>query len=244
MREPRIFTDQNLQLQQTITLEANTAHYLRTVLRCINGHRIRVFNGMAEEYSGDIIYIDQRQVQIHLTHISYVEPPPMLHLHLILSVSKADHMEVALQKATELGVNHISPLLAERSVVKFSAKSIDKHNLRWRQIIISACEQSRRCQIPKLESPQTLDSCLETTVSDCRLILHPEGINTFNTVTRPKHGVTLLIGSEGGFTSKEIYRAQNAGFVTLRLGKRILRTETAPLAALSAIQTLWGDFNQ
>jgi len=242
MREPRIYTDQTLQLHKIVILELNTAHYLHTVLRLKSGAGVRLFNGQPQEYSGEIIHVHRQQVQVKLHNTSYLEPEPALKLHLILGLSKGERMDVALQKATELGVTHISPLLTERSVIKIEATRRDKRNLHWYQTIISACEQSGRCCIPKLDLPQSLITCLESIHSDQRLVLHPLGSNTLNTITPPIREIALLIGPEGGLTDLELQQAKSYDFTALRLGPRILRTETAPLAALAAIQTLWGDF--
>lgn len=245
MRHPRIYTEQLLQLNQTVTLESNAAHHLYTVLRLKTGCHIRLFNGQPQEYTGKIIYINHHSATIELTAIPYIEPDPILDLHLILGLSKGERMDIALQKATELGVTRISPLLAAHSVIKLEATRRVSRYQHWQQIIIAACEQSGRCRIPKLDAPQIFTVCLEESVhNDRRLMLHPLGTATLNTIAPPTSGISLLIGPEGGFTELELQQAQSNGFILLHLGPRILRAETAPLAAIAAIQTIWGDFNQ
>lgn len=245
MRHPRIYTEQLLQLNQTVTLESSVAHHLYTVLRLKTGYHIRLFNGQPQEYTGKIVHISSQSTTVELIAISYIEPEPTVDLHLILGLSKGERMDVALQKATEMGVTHISPLLAARSVIKLEATRRFIRYQHWQQIIIAACEQSGRCRIPKLDVPQIFTVCLEKSVhNDRRLMLHPLGTATLNTIAPPTSGISLLIGPEGGFTELELQQAQSNGFILLRLGPRILRAETAPLAAIAAIQTIWGDFNQ
>lgn len=242
MHEPRIYTPQPLKIGSLITLEPKAAQHLFMVLRLKVDASVRIFNGEAEEYQGKIVHADRAQVSIQLTSVAKCEPAAVLQLHLILGISKGERMDVALQKATELGVTRIAPLLAQRSVVQLKGVRLERRNLHWQQIIVAACEQSGRCRLPQLDWPQNLQTCLDATLSEQKLLLHPLGAATLNTVPPPQREVALLVGPEGGLEENELQQALNAGFTSLRLGPRILRTETAPLAALAAIQALWGDF--
>lgn len=242
MSIPRIFIHQPLKIGAVLTLESQAAHHLFTVLRLKVGAEVWIFNNQAQEYTSKIIVADRNQVTLQIVNLSKYESASGLQLHLIIGISKAERMDMVLQKATELGVMRISPMLAQRSVVQLQGIRLERRNLHWQQTIIAACEQSGRCRLPQLDHPQDIVTCLNATQNDQKLLLHPSGSATLSTIVAPRQGVTLFVGPEGGLDANEVQQAQTAGFIALRLGPRILRTETAPLAALAAIQTLWGDF--
>ena len=145
-------------------------------------------------------------------------------------------------KAVELGVSVLQPLFTERCQVKLSGQRRAQRLAHWRRLIISACEQSGRCRIPELANPETLAASLHRQRPGVSLLLDPRSRQTLQELPEPQTGVTLLVGPEGGLSEAERALALQQGFIGVRLGPRILRTETAPLAAIAALQTLWGDF--
>jgi 16S rRNA (uracil1498-N3)-methyltransferase len=169
------------------------------------------------------------------------EPDPVLAIHLILGVSRGQRMDYALQKATELGVTEITPVITRRSVVRLQDDKREQRQAHWRQILTHACEQSGRCRLPVLHPlvhfPEHLGVPGQTGV-----LLDPVSDKTLADLDPPSGTLALLVGPEGGLTEQERKSALEEGFTAIRLGPRILRTETAPLAAVAAAQVLWGDF--
>ena len=151
-------------------------------------------------------------------------------------------MDFVLQKSTELGVRTITPLFCERTEIKLSAERLQKKLEQWQKIIVGACEQSGRARLPLLHAPATLAACLASDVSERRFVLHHRSDSTLAQCEEKPRSVLLLIGPEGGLSDNEIQQAQQAGCAALTLGPRVLRTETAPLAAISVLQYRWGDF--
>lgn len=242
MREPRVYTDQPLEPGTHLTLEPAPSHHLLRVLRLMPGDRLRLFNGNGRDYLGRLQSIHQGQAVVDLESLLHEECPSPIRLHLLLGISKGERMDFALQKAVELGVTRLSPLLARRTVVQLQGRRLERRLQHWQQVMIGACEQSGRCRLPHLDPPHSLTMALKTVEGDRRLALDHRGTATLADIPAPTQGIALLIGPEGGLDEGEIQQARGQGFVPLRLGPRILRTETAPLAALAAIQTLWGDF--
>lgn len=243
MREPRIYLAQALQVESYIALDTSAAHHVRMVLRLQPGNVVRLFNGNGLEYRGELVEVHKQHTKVFISAITAQSAKATLSIHLILGISKGERMDLAMQKAVELGVTRLSPLLAKRSVVHLKGERLERRHQHWQQIIIAACEQSGRCYLPQLDSAQPLETTLTNTEEDLRLVLHHQGAATLGTIDPPTKGfVTLLIGPEGGLDAGEIDHAKRCGFIPLCLGPRILRTETAPLAALAAIQCLWGDF--
>jgi len=151
-------------------------------------------------------------------------------------------MDFAIRKAVELGVTGITPLFTARSVVRLQGERLQRRIDHWRGLVVSACEQSGRCRLPQLAPPHPLQESLQGADGDLRLVLHHRGEGGLEQLGPPQRGIDLLIGPEGGLEAVEIGLAREQGFIPVRLGPRIMRTETAPLAALAAIQMLWGDF--
>lgn len=220
------------------------ARHLLKVLRMRPGAPLRLFNGNGLEFLASLGEISGDAVKAHVEVLSRSEPEPTLPLNLLLGVSKGERMDFAIGKAVELGVTAITPLFAGRSVVRLQGERLQRRMAHWHGLVVSACEQSGRCRLPRLDVPQPLTAALgeSETVGDLRLLLHHRGETGLDRLTGPRRGIDLLVGPEGGLEAAEIDLARRRGFLALRLGPRIMRTETAPLAALAAIQTLWGDF--
>lgn len=244
MREPRVHTGQALECGRGLTLEPEASRHLLRVLRLGPGARIRLFNGDGREFAARLTGVEGATAVAEVQRQLHDEEAPALALNLYLGISKGERMDLAVQKAVELGVTSIQPLFTARSVVQLKGERLDRRHRHWHGIAISACEQSGRCRLPRLLDPANLASALMlSSDADCRLLLHPgDGAASLDRIRPARSGVDLLIGPEGGLTPDEVELALSRGFLALRLGPRILRTETAPLAALAAIQAMWGDF--
>jgi 16S rRNA (uracil1498-N3)-methyltransferase len=242
VRIPRIYTEQPLTAESRIDLEPEPSHHLSQVLRLAAGAELRLFNGNGEEYAGHLYQLSKQQVVVELGPRLRSEPFPPLQIHLQLGISRGERMEFALQKAVELGVFTITPLFSERCVVKLTGKRLQQRLQHWRRLIINACEQSGRCRIPQLHAAQGLTESLFDRPPGIALLLDPRSPQTLRDLRAPMTSLTLLAGPEGGLSEQECELAISQHFQPICLGPRILRSETAPLAAIAAVQILWGDF--
>jgi 16S rRNA (uracil1498-N3)-methyltransferase len=204
------------------------------------GDAVQLFDGSGIEYLGSIIEVGKKQVRVELTAqmAGLTESP--LHIHLGQGLSRGERMDWAIQKATELGVAEITPIVSERCEVRLKDERAEKRLTHWRQVAISACEQCGRSRLPIIHAPTTLEAWSSELEADLKLVLHP--VATPLTEHSPPSRLGFLIGPEGGLSDAEVSHAQSAGFLPARLGPRVLRTETAPVVALSVAQQLWGDF--
>jgi 16S rRNA (uracil1498-N3)-methyltransferase len=239
MRVSRIFTRQVLTSGATVNLEQRATRYLSQVLRLRSGDKIVLFDGSGGDFQAELTRCDRKACTARVAGLTRQEHPTELQLHLGVGVSRGERMDFVIQKSVELGVAAITPLLTERSLVQFRSERQEKRMAHWQGVLLSACEQSGRSLIPSLHSPAALPDWF---------VAHHDGLMLDHRVTRtlpdlphPGTSLTLLVGPEGGLSQKERSRATAAGFTAVRLGPRVLRTETAPLAALAAIQVLWGD---
>ena len=238
---PRIFISHPLVTGTILTLASGPARHLVQVLRRRVGDPLRLFNGEGSEYRAEITMIGREAVTLAVGPCLRQEPPSPLAIHLLLGVSRGERMEVAIQKAVELGVDRLTAVWTQRVQFRLDRSREAKRLDHWWGIITSACEQSGRCRLPPLEAAANLQGALAFCDAAPRWWLDPEAEQPLTAQPPPGSGLTLLIGPEGGFDPRERDLALSAGFVPLHLGPRVLRTETAPLAALAAIQTLWGD---
>ncbi len=241
MRIPRIFTQQALLTGELVQLEEAASHHLSKVLRMQAGRELVLFNGSGGEYAASIYEVEKKQVVVRVAEHTADNRASPLQLELAIGISRGERFEWVLQKATELGVTKITPLMTERTEVKISGDRQEKTMDRWQHILTSACEQCQRNLLPELAQPQQFAEWLTTVNSDLRFVLHHRDSKTLPAEQRP-HSVTLLIGPEGGLNESEIAQAAERNFDALTLGPRVLRTETAPVAAISLVQYLWGDF--
>jgi 16S rRNA (uracil1498-N3)-methyltransferase len=241
MRLPRIHVDDELLTGQVITLPAETSHYLIQVLRLKSGDSVRPFNRSSGEHLATIENPDRKKATLTIGEQTVAKEEGGLVVNLGLGLSRGDRFDFAIQKATELGVSSITPLYTEFSEVKFtSSQRKDKKHLHWQKIAISAAEQSGRISVPTIQSPVQLDVWASEASDEALLILSPRAQSGFSAVKKSA-SCSLLIGPEGGFSSKEEQIAQQHGFQSVALGPRTLRTETAPLAALAILQFIMGD---
>ena len=241
MSKHRLYTPQSLAINSNITLEKTAFHYVSTVLRLKKGDPITLFNGNSYEYRAIIEQQSSSELSLHISseHQPLVESP--IQLHLAQAISRGERMDYAIQKAVELGAHSIAPLFTERCEVKLNPARLIKKQQHWKNICISAAEQSGRCVVPCVHPPQTLSVWLESNTI-AGFILNPYQVDPINTTEKPK-ALSLLIGPEGGFSDSECSQANHCQLKNLKLGPRILRTETATVAALTYLQTLFGDFN-
>lgn len=236
----RFFIDLPLAAHEVFDLPKDARQYMERVLRLKPGHAICLFNGQGGQFNAEF----QGNGRVKLLDFDPIERESPLSIRLIQGVSKGERMDVTLQKATELGASRISPVNTERSVVRLDEERAERRHERWSSILHSACEQCGRNRIPQLDELQKLDDVFrEPQHADAiRIVLAPTGTHTLREIPQTTH-LSVLIGPEGGLSDSEIDHAIACGFTPVRLGTRILRTETAGLATLAAAQTLWGDFS-
>ncbi|MCI1007995.1 MAG: 16S rRNA (uracil(1498)-N(3))-methyltransferase [Pseudomonas sp. PGPPP4] len=239
MRLTRCHLDLPLALGRLDLPEAQ-AHYLGRVLRLAPGDAVQLFDGSGREYLGQVAEVGKKTLSVELTEELPGQPDSPLRIHLGQGLSRGERMDWAIQKATELGVAEITPLVSERCEVRLKDERADKRLQHWRQVAISACEQCGRSTVPLIHPPQLLADWQATLDADLKLVLHPVA-EPLESHARPTR-LALLIGPEGGLSEAEVTAARAAGFQPARLGPRVLRTETAPVVALSVAQQLWGDF--
>lgn len=240
MRIPRIYNAGTYQLNMHYQLQEDAVNHISRVLRMQTGQQIILFNGDGYDYPATIIQSDKKQVQVQ---IQAKDPNPTespLRIHLGQGISRGDRMDFAIQKAVELGVTEITPLFTERCGVKLDGERLIKRNEQWQKIAISACEQSGRSVIPIIHPAISLTEWLAQPTKELKLTLHPAANDTIKTLSTTQH-IRLIIGPEGGFSEQEITLTASAGFTGIQLGPRVLRTETAALAAIGALQLQFGD---
>jgi 16S rRNA (uracil1498-N3)-methyltransferase len=241
VRIPRIYTPQPLFEGAVLTLEAAASKHLGQVLRLGGGDPLVLFNGNGQDYRGVIETVARGAARVRIEHAGEAEPPAVLDIRLAIGVSRGERMDLALQKAVELGVSALVPVFTERSVVRLRDARLDKRVQHWRGVVIGACEQSGRRRLPELAEPQPVSNWLADAPAGGLLLDH-RASQPISSLPSPDGCLTLLVGPEGGLAPKERDAARARGFVAVTLGPRIMRTETAPLAAIAAIQALWGDF--
>lgn len=240
MRVSRLFTPQVLQPGTQVSLDAEASHYLLRVLRLPVGAALLLFNGDGSEYRAELSEAGKKQAAVHVLERLAAATESPLHTVLGLGLSRGERMDYAIQKSTELGVSRIVPLFTATCEVKLDASRAGKRLAHWQQVAISAAEQCGRVQPPEVVAPQKLEEWLASPLAGLKLVCDQRQERGLPPQAPPE-GVVLLIGPEGGLSEREVAQARAAGFQGLALGPRVFRTETAPVAALSVIQYLWGD---
>lgn len=242
MRIPRIYQAIALAGEHEIELDATASQHLLKVLRLREGAAVIVFNGQGESYQGELTQARGKCATVKLhQRIEEVSESP-LQLHVGLGISKGERMDYAIQKLVETGVHHITPLLTEYTVVKLDARREQTRRQHWQGIIINACEQCGRSILPQLHDVSALSRWLTAVTDDCKLVFDASGEASLQSLQPTPASVSVLIGPEGGLSDHEVRAAGQNGFRVVRLGPRILRTETAAVAISAALQTLWGDY--
>lgn len=242
MRLTRCHVDAGLAVGTSIALPDDAANHLARVLRLREGDGCVLFNGDGHDYDARIAAISKRGVLADVTGARAVDNESPLRVTLLQGIARGEKMDLILQKATELGVASILPVMAERTEVKLDAERTEKRMAHWRSVIASACEQSGRARLPSLAVPAALGEAAQAVESGTtKLTLDPTGDVSLATVQVEAGAVVVAIGPEGGWSPRDRDALSVAGFTGLRLGPRILRTETAGLAAIAALQSRFGD---
>ncbi|GIU21212.1 16S rRNA (uracil(1498)-N(3))-methyltransferase [Shewanella schlegeliana] len=241
MRVPRIYQESSLTIGQSVALDDEAAGHVGRVLRMSVGEQVSLFNGDGNDYLAEIVSASKKNVEVKVLTCEANNSESPLNLHLGQVISRGDRMDFTIQKSVELGVNTITPLFSERCGVKLSGERLEKKIQQWQKIVISACEQSGRSVVPVVRpAMQLADWCAEA--SDAvKLNLHPRASHGVNGLTLPNNRVRLVIGPEGGLSAPEIAMTEEHQFTDVLLGPRVLRTETAALTTISALQLKFGD---
>jgi 16S rRNA (uracil1498-N3)-methyltransferase len=240
VRAPRLFVEAALATGAAIELKDEALHYARNVLRLEAGAPLLLFNGEGSEFAATVTVAGKRSLTLGVGADTGAARDAALAVHLGIGLARGERMDWVVQKCTELGVATITPLLLARCNAKFDHGRGDNRLRHWRQVAISACEQCGRNRLPLIEEPLSLERWLATRTEAPGFVLHTADSHALARGDTPA-AVRLLVGPEGGLDSNEFAQALAAGFTPWSLGPRVLRTETAPVAALAILQYLWGD---
>ncbi|HEZ1372436.1 TPA: 16S rRNA (uracil(1498)-N(3))-methyltransferase [Neisseria meningitidis] len=239
---PRFHLPENLSVGQTVALPDNIVRHLN-VLRVRPNENITLFDGKGKAHAARLSFLEKRRAEAEILHEDTTDNESPLNITLIQSISSGERMDFTLQKSVELGVTAIQPVISERCIVRLDGERAAKRLARWQEIVISACEQSGRNTVPPVLPIIGYREALDKMPSEStKLIMSINRARKLGDIRQPSGAIVFMVGPEGGWTEQEEQQAFDAGFQAVTLGKRILRTETAPLAALAAMQTLWGDF--
>jgi 16S rRNA (uracil1498-N3)-methyltransferase len=240
---PRIFCPPPLAAGTQIDLPPGAAHHVLRVLRLQPGQALTLFDGEGGEYGAELARAGPRAIAVRVLQYREIERESPLTITLVQGLAAAERMDYVVQKAVELGAAAIAPVTATRSVARLDGARATRRVEHWRQVVVAACEQSGRNRLPKVHAPCALSTWLRApSPAGLRVLLAPEATVSLADLTRPAGAVELLVGPEGGFTVEESAAARAVGFRPVRLGPRILRTETAGPAVLAAMHALWGDW--
>ena len=239
---PRFYVDFALSPDSVVELPDNVVRHLN-VLRVKNTEEIVLFNGNGKSYPALPEVLEKRRASVRILREEATDNESPLNITLVQAVSAAERMDFTLQKSVELGVAEIRPVISERCVVRLSGERAEKRVVRWQEIVVSACEQSGRNIVPKVLPLTTYAQALQQLSQETtKLLMSLNRAQKLSDVRLQSGKVVFMVGPEGGWTEKEEQQAFDAGFQSVTLGKRVLRTETASLAVIAAMQTLWGDF--
>ena len=242
-RIPRFYIDAALRAGTTTQLPEEAAHHAVHVLRLRAGEELTLFNGRGGEYAGRVAAIERLRVTVDLLAHRALERETPLAMTLVQGVSSSEKMDFTVQKATELGVAALQPVVAARSVGRITGERAAQKRAHWQRVAVAACEQCGRNRVPEILAPLPVEAYCRTPAPSSALLLSPEAqLGLREAAARLQGAATLAAGPEAGFTAPEEAMLAQAGFVPVRLGPRVLRTETAALAALAALNALAGDF--
>ena len=238
---PRFYLPAPLAPHTTFSLPDNIVRHIH-VLRLNTGDNITLFNGTGSDFDATLQTIGKRHAECHIHAQRQPENESPLAITLVQAVSSGERMDFTLQKSVELGVRAIQPIISERCVVRLSGERADKRVQRWQDIVIAACEQSGRSIVPTVLPVVSFSDYLRQMPPELHLMMSLRRATTLRDIAPAPQTLRLMIGPEGGWTPAEEQAALAAGVQTITLGKRVLRTETAAMAAMAAMQVLWGDF--
>lgn len=238
----RLYVPHSLDSGASLVLDPERSHYVSRVLRLRAGDELALFDGSGREHAGNISSASRKGVTVTIGEARGRNVESPLAVRLIQGLSRGDRMDLVVQKATELGVQRITPVITEFSVVRLDTAKASKRVEHWMKIAQSACEQCGRNRIPAIDTPQPLAGMLESQAAgSTRVVLHPGTAGALPSPQAPDSLIELLIGPEGGLSDGELEMATAAGFLACSFGPRILRTETAAIAALAVLQARYGD---
>ena len=240
MRKSRIHTSQPLLSGNSVELAGPAGHYLTRVLRLSKGDPVTLFNGDGNDYSGEISDIQSQRVQVRIIDSMNPGNESPLKITLVQAICRGERMDSALQKATELGVFCIQPLMSHRVGVRLDESRQVKRITHWQGVVISACEQSGRAVVPEVKSPLSISDWISGTGGSRLLVLDPVAENKLSGLSIEDDSISILVGPEGGFTHEELEKVRANGVVAVSLGPRVLRTETAGPAAIAVLQAKTG----
>ncbi len=238
---PRFYLPAPLAPHTTFSLPDNIVRHIH-VLRLNTGDNITLFNGTGSDFDATLQTIGKRHAECHIHAQRQPENESPLAITLVQAVSSGERMDFTLQKSVELGVRAIQPIISERCVVRLSGERADKRVQRWQDIVIAACEQSGRSIVPTVLPIVSFSDYLRQMPPELHLMMSLRRATTLRDIAPAPQSLRLMIGPEGGWTPAEEQAALAAGVQTITLGKRVLRTETAAMVAMAAMQVLWGDF--
>ena len=242
MRVMRAYVDRPLAPGAEVALPEDAASHFVRVLRLREGDACVLFNGDGNDYAATLSALGKREVRARIGAATPVANESPLRITLLQGIARGEKMDWILQKATELGVGAILPVASERSEVRLDAERADRRVAHWRSVVRAACEQSGRARVPAVGAPQPLATALDALPAHARFLLDPFAERAIAAVALEAPACVLAIGPEGGWSPRDRTLLLEKGFVGVRLGPRILRTETAGLAAIAALQAQWGDF--
>lgn len=240
----RFYHSNPLGLNQIITLDEFASHHALRVMRVKVDDFLVLFNGDGFEYRGRVSDINKKTINVEILSKEKNNSESPININLFQSISSNEKMDMVIQKATELGVSSIQPIFTSRSTIKLSLDRTKKRLIHWKQVSISACEQSGRSKIPTIKSPIEFDQISEgIKTNSLNLLLHPDNLEESSNLPNEYSGdINVFIGPEGGFSQDEVLLLKKQNCINIQLGPRILRTETAPLAIIAILQYKYGDF--
>ncbi|MDC1100848.1 16S rRNA (uracil(1498)-N(3))-methyltransferase [Methylophilaceae bacterium] len=240
----RFYHSNPLDLNQIIILDEFSSHHALRVIRVKVDDFLVLFNGDGFEYRGRISDINKKTINVEILSKEKNNSESSININLFQSISSNEKMDMVIQKATELGVSSIQPIFTSRSTIKLSLDRTKKRVIHWKQVSISACEQSGRSKIPTIKSPIEFDQISEgIKTNSLNLLLHPDNLEESSNLPNEYSGdINIFIGPEGGFSQDEVLFLKKQNCINIQLGPRILRTETAPLAIIAILQYKYGDF--
>ncbi len=246
MPKTRIYQHSEFILNEIVKLSDDAFGHIVRVLRLVEGDQVALFNGYENyQYTARLVEVKKKHAKVEIISQEMLNNESPLNIHLGQGIARGDRMDFTLQKSVELGVNKITPLFTERCGVKLSSERLAKKRDQWQKIVISACEQSGRCIVPEVAEPTLLQDWLKQETKALKLNLHPKAEHSIMTLpiesSTNNQRIRLLIGPEGGLSDEEIAQANQANFEDILLGPRVLRTETAALTAITALQCRFGD---
>ena len=241
----RFYHSKPININENIVMDDFAAHHALKVMRLKNNDQLILFNGDGSDYTGQVINISKHQVKVSIKSKKSIRCESNLRVILLQALTSSEKMDLIIQKTTELGISEIQPIVCERSIVKIKKEKIEKKLSHWRQVAIAACEQCGRAKIPKIHEPENIIKYLERIIEsdkDTKIILSPEASKSLDNIApNIKQDIKVLIGPEGDFTKQELDLSIQNGFSPIKIGPRILRTETAPISILSILQYKYGD---